>query len=140
MDVTQARGFYEECLATLYVRQQMERMSDYYVPDVISHPEIPGVPAGLVGLELTTRAFFGSFSKLNIHIDAFTQEGDTFRCLLRAEATHSGDFMGIPATGRRVVITADHRIRLHAGRIVECWNEVDPTLLQQQLGAASQAA
>ena len=142
MDASQARSFYEECLATIYVRRQMERMTDYYASDVISHPDIPGLPAGVAGLERVTQGFLGSFSGLSVHFDEFTQEGgDTFRCLLRAEATHSGEFMGIAATGRRVVIVAEHRLRFHAGRIAECWNQVDPALVQKQLsGAGSHAA
>jgi steroid delta-isomerase-like uncharacterized protein len=50
-------------------------------------------------------------------------------------ATHAGEFMGIPATGRRVTLTGIDISRVEDGRIVEHWTECDMLGLLEQLGA-----
>lgn len=141
MDATQAHRFYEECLSTIYVRGQLEHLADYYLPEVAIHPPIPGLPAGIVGMELAMRGFLSSFSSISLHMEDFASEGgDTFRCRVRVETTHSGEFMGLAATGRRVEIVAEHRFRLNGSRIAESWSRADFTHVQRELSASSQAA
>jgi predicted ester cyclase len=48
--------------------------------------------------------------------------------------THTGDFWGIPATGKRVEFTGIYIVRIAGGRIVEHWGEEDGVSLLQQLG------
>ena len=139
MDATQAHRFYEDCLSTTYVRGQLERLTDYYLPEVTTHYPIPGFPAGIAGVELATRSFLASFSNVDLRMEDFTQEGDTFRCKARVEVTHSGEFMGLAPTGRRVEIVAEHRFRLHGGRIAESWSQADVTHVLRELGASTQA-
>jgi predicted ester cyclase len=49
-------------------------------------------------------------------------------------ATHGGELMGIPATGKRVKLTGVSIMRIAGGKIVEEWNEADQMSLMQQLG------
>ncbi len=49
--------------------------------------------------------------------------------------THTGEFMGIPPTGREVEILVIDLVRVEDGRIVEHWNVVDRLGLLQQPGA-----
>jgi predicted ester cyclase len=53
---------------------------------------------------------------------------------------HTGDFSGIPASGREATITGMTVVRLSAGLIVEHWAIVDSLSLMQQLGAIPSAA
>jgi predicted ester cyclase len=48
--------------------------------------------------------------------------------------THTGDFFGIPATGKRVEFTGMYMVRIAGGQIVEHWGEEDGVSLLQQLG------
>jgi len=59
------------------------------------------------------------------------------RVVLRTtnRATHSGDFLGIAATGRRVSFGQIAIYRMADGRIAEIWEEADLWGLMQQLGA-----
>jgi predicted ester cyclase len=54
--------------------------------------------------------------------------------------THRGDFMGMPATGKRVRMTWMVYDRMSGGRIAERWVEQDAVGLLQQLAPAPQAA
>ena len=62
-------------------------------------------------------------------------EGDKVVTRWTAQATHQGDFMGVPATGRRGVAKAIHIHQIVDGRIAVLWEEFDMFGLMQQLGA-----
>jgi steroid delta-isomerase-like uncharacterized protein len=61
-------------------------------------------------------------------------EGDKVVTRWTAQATHLGDFMGIPATGKRVAAKAIHIHQIVDGRIAALWEEFDMFGLMQQLG------
>jgi len=61
-------------------------------------------------------------------------EGDKVVTRWTAQATHRGDFMGIPATGKQVVAKAIHIHQIVDGRIAALWEEFDMFGLMQQLG------
>lgn len=48
---------------------------------------------------------------------------------------HTGEFLGIPPTGRRVSMSGIAIHRVQDGRIVEHWAQIDALGLLQQLGA-----
>jgi predicted ester cyclase len=48
--------------------------------------------------------------------------------------THQGEFMGIPATGKEVVVTGITLARIEEGKIAEEWSQADMLGLMQQLG------
>ena len=50
-------------------------------------------------------------------------------------ATHQGEFMGVPATGKQVTFTGISIMRCANGKNVEAWNQMDLLGLMQQLGA-----
>jgi len=54
---------------------------------------------------------------------------------MRIEMTHTGDFMGIPASGKRVSVVAIGIMRTADGRIAEFWGSPDVMGLMQQIGA-----
>ena len=55
---------------------------------------------------------------------------------LTSSATPTGDFMGVPATGRSYTIGEIHWFRLADGKIAEHWHQHDALGLMKQLGAA----
>lgn len=48
-------------------------------------------------------------------------EADLVTTRKAIHATHSGDFMGIPPTGKKVIINVIDMIRLRQGKYVEHW-------------------
>ena len=62
-------------------------------------------------------------------------EGDKVVTRWMAQATHQGDFMGVPPTGKQVMVKAIHIHRIVDGRIAALWEEFDMFGLMQQLGA-----
>jgi steroid delta-isomerase-like uncharacterized protein len=54
-----------------------------------------------------------------------------------ATMTHSGDGLGVPATGKRVRITGMSIARIVNGKIVEGWDNWDRLAMLEQIGAYS---
>ena len=68
-------------------------------------------------------------------IDQVVVEGDTLACRYRLQATHQGEFMGVPATGNAVVVPGMTMLRFADGKCIERWNQADMLGWLQQLGA-----
>jgi C-1 hydroxylase len=81
--------------------------------------------------------FMEAFAGLHFEVEQLVAEGDLVAARMEATATHQRDFMGIPATGRRIRVTVMGQVRIRDGRIVEHWNVMDELHFMQQLGLAS---
>jgi predicted ester cyclase len=66
-------------------------------------------------------------------IEDVIAEGDKVAVRLTSSATHSGTFMGKPATGKRYTIQEIHIFRFREGQVTEHWHEFDKLSLMQQL-------
>jgi C-1 hydroxylase len=53
----------------------------------------------------------------------------------RVEATHVGEFLGIPATGRRISFDAIRIVKVKGGLITGQWAQLDLWGIHQQLTA-----
>ena len=64
------------------------------------------------------------------------------RVMLRGRftGTHSGEFLGMPPTGKKIAITFMNIDRFAGGKLIEHRAEVDMAGLMQQLGAIPAAA
>ena len=75
-----------------------------------------------------------AFSERLYKTEKFLADGDWAACFGHIEATHSGPFMGIPATGKRVVIPYMDFWRVEDGRIRDNPVSVDFAHVLHQLG------
>lgn len=62
-------------------------------------------------------------------------DGDRVGLLFRVTGTHSGNFFGIPATGKRIDVYEVALLRIVNGQMVEGWYMMDEAELLRQLGA-----
>jgi predicted ester cyclase len=68
-------------------------------------------------------------------IEQVIAEGDRVGLLFRVTATHTGNFFGIPPTGRKVDVYEIAMLRIVGGQMVEGWFMMDEAELLKQLGA-----
>ena len=80
------------------------------------------------------RPFQAAFSDKVCIDEARIAEGEWMAAFGRQEATHSGEFMGIPPTGKRVEIRYMDFWKVRDGRIVNNWVMVDFPHVMRQLG------
>jgi predicted ester cyclase len=67
-------------------------------------------------------------------IEQVIAEGDRVGLLFRVTATHTGNFFGIPPTGKRIDVYEIAFLRIENGQMVEGWFMMDEVALLQQLG------
>src|SRR4030065_2294667 len=80
------------------------------------------------------QAYFTAFPDLHITTDLLVAEGDKVTKVWTANSTHNGEFLGIPATGNRIVIKGIEVFRIADGKIAEVWVNMDNLGMLQQLG------
>ena len=62
-------------------------------------------------------------------------EGDLVVIRWECGGTHTGNLMGVPASGNEVRVTGIDLFRIEDGQIAELWQEQDVLGMMQQIGA-----
>jgi predicted ester cyclase len=75
-----------------------------------------------------------AFTDRAYRTERFIVQGEWASCFGHIEATHSGAFMGIAPTGKRVTIPYMDFWRVEDGRIADNWVSVDFPRVLEQLG------
>lgn len=102
--------------------------------DYVEHFAQPGVPPTREGFKQSAIALKTAFPDLHYAIEDSIQSGDRIVHHLTASGTMKGDFMGVPATGKRATWTEIHIGRVANGRLTEHWGLVDQLGMLVQLG------
>ncbi len=72
---------------------------------------------------------------LNYTEEDMVAEGDKVVTRYTARFTHKGTFLGIPASGKQIVVKGVEINRIESGKIVETWDFMDYMGLMTQVGA-----
>ena len=75
-----------------------------------------------------------AFPDMRFAVTHMVQEDDLVMAHGLFEGTHEGEFMGMPATGRRVSVPFADVVRFRDGMGVEHWGVFDGGMMMQQLG------
>lgn len=109
----------------------------YLRHDLVSAgPEIEGAE----GVASYMASLNAAFPDMRWEIERLVAEGDRVACSYTLAATHLGEFMGIPATGRRISGHAAAILRLADGKIAENWFVADWAGILGQIGALEAVA
>ena len=130
-----------EAIVRRYVEEAWNKGNDavvneLFAPDYVNHGSIPGQPVqdreGMKRVERATRA---ALPDVRYEIAHLVTGEDCVAHHWTATATHAGEFMGVPPTGRRFSAAGMVFTRLRDGKIAEQWRIVDVFGMLQQLGA-----
>jgi steroid delta-isomerase-like uncharacterized protein len=80
------------------------------------------------------KMFWGAFSDSHYTIEDQVGEGDKVATRMTWRATHTGDFQGLPPTGKQIAVSGITITRIKDGKIVEHWPSIDQLGMMQQLG------
>ena len=118
----------------------MAALEELYTPDYVYHG--PGVfgDMDLAAMKQMTPAWYTAFPDGHMAVEDLIAEGDKVVSRFTWRATHQGEFMGVPATGKVVTNTAIIISRVAGGKVVEDWESTDMLGFLQQLGAIPQMA
>src|SRR6516225_11652221 len=102
--------------------------------------EAIGYPRGPEGFKMFRRQVNAAIPDEHIFVTAVRFEGDDIiEADLDISATHTGEeFMGIPATGRKIRFKVHARGRFVDGKMAERWDQVDFADIKRQLTGPTQ--
>ncbi|PKB71657.1 MAG: hypothetical protein BZY87_04610 [SAR202 cluster bacterium Io17-Chloro-G6] len=112
-----------------------EIVDELMSPDFVHHLTDPRLPEGREGIKLLGQSIVAGFPDVHASVQELLADGDKVIERTQTNATHTGEFNGIPPTGRQVGWTEIHIYRLEDGKIAEQWSEIDLLGLLVQLGA-----
>jgi steroid delta-isomerase-like uncharacterized protein len=108
---------------------------ELYDANVALHGFPPNLPPGREGAKVFYDMIWSAFPQPHLTLDDVLIEDDKIACRFTMQATHKGDFMGIPAMGKGITLSGITILRFAGGKCVERWNQADMLGLMQQLGA-----
>jgi steroid delta-isomerase-like uncharacterized protein len=129
----------QNLIQTVWHGQDLVALKDFWTEDCINHA-MPGTDnQGLNVLrdyhESFFKTFFTAFSNVHIKILRQVAEDDQVATHMTTQGTHSGPFLGIPASGKTVSLSSMRIDRFQDGKIAEHWSVADMAGLMQQLQA-----
>ena len=124
------RRMYEE----IFNKKNLGAVEQFYATDWINHNPLPGMAPGIEGMKQQHAMINAAFPDMQVKLEDMVAEGDTVACLWTATATHKGEFMSMPPTGKQVTMKGIHIDRIAGGKIVQTWGLSDALGLMQQLG------
>lgn len=104
--------------------------------DVVDHTPRPGQTPGRQPLLDAVAGFAAGFADLEVTVERDLAEGDLVVQYGVMSSTNTGEWMGLPATNRRVRVPWMDMHRVVDGKITESWHLEDVGMLQQ-LGVTS---
>ena len=115
-------------------KNDLTTFSEQLAPDIAVH--LPGMPGPLnreALIQMMNVMFSGLTQRQHVFEDQIA-EGDKVATRVTLHTVHTGEFQGLPATGKQIAVpqTAIHRIQ--NGKIVEVWVSSDDVGMMQQLG------
>jgi len=122
------RRFYERAVAGDLGCLEEILASDYVDHNVTTSVKGPGVARERI---LGVR---GAFPDLMLQVTDQIAEGDRVVSVVVARGTHTGEWRGIPPTGRTIDMKGINIDRIAGGRIVEHWGHADLLGILVQLG------
>ena len=106
-----------------------ELMDDEFV----NHEAPPGTPPGLGSVTVFMNMLFHAFSDQRWTINEVIAEGDLVAIHCIHSGRHTGNFFGLPATGRQFAYKQMHLIGMRNGKGLEHWAVRDEAALMRQL-------
>ena len=110
-------------------------IADVFAEDYAHHdPANPDVIVGRQGVENHINTLRGAFPDIAFEVEDMVVDGEKICIRWTAHVTHTGDYFGIPPTGKSANITGMNTWHMRDGKAVEGWVNRDDFGLLQQLG------
>lgn len=115
-------------------QERQDVVDEIFAADAILHDPFTGTSRGAEAFKGLLGIFDTAFPHHRVVVERAIAEGDYVAVLHTHYATHNGPFLGMPATGKSVVVNALELFRFADGRIAEFWRKDDDASLLMQLG------
>jgi len=123
------RGLYDAINAG-----NLTALADALADDVVEHEEIPGLTPDKAGVIQFFKTTIGAMQGFRMSVNEIIAEGDRVSVLGSATGKHTGEYMGIPATGKDLTVPFSDYFRVENGKVAEHWGVMDSGAMLMQMG------
>ena len=113
-------------------RGDLDALADFWSPDLVHHTRTQA--HGFADTKRIVADIMRAFPDMQFQIDDLIAEGDRVVTRMTWRGTHSGPYMGSPATGKTINCVLIGIARVAEGKIVEHWGVTDELHMMQQMG------
>ena len=128
------RRYFDEVLSAGNLQVIEELISPHYASHYPAGYELGGGPEDVRQIVVGVRK---AFPDVHFTVDDLIAEGEKVVCRWTFQGTQEGDFMGIPASGRKAAVMGIAVYRVVNEQIVEAWFTWDALGLMRQLGVGA---
>jgi predicted ester cyclase len=117
----------------VFNQRNLDALAEIVAPDVVAH--IPGYEPlrGLEAVHQWAASYLAAFDS-HLTVEDVVAEGDKVVLRFTVRATHRGEYLGVPPTGRQVTFPEISLTRYAEGKAREFWLMLDSLGVMQQLG------
>lgn len=127
------RTLYEE----VWNKRRLELVDEIISPSHALHdPNVSGSAIGPEAYKRQVARFVAGFPDLRFSIEDTVAENDKLVVAWTISGTHKGEFMGIPATNRKISVDGITINHIVSGKIMDSYISYDALGMIQQLGVA----
>ena len=113
--------------------KDMATIESLIADDFVDNDAKPGMAPGRQGMIDMMGMFVGAFPDLNVVVDHWVAEGDLVAGVMTTKGTQTGEFMGMPASGKKFSVREIHMVRVANGKMAEHWGLANEMSMMQQL-------
>jgi steroid delta-isomerase-like uncharacterized protein len=128
------RAVVQRFLEEVINQGRLEQANEIVAEDFVELDPLPGQRQGREGLKEVIGMLRAAFPDMHWVVDEMIAEGEKVVTRFRWTGTQRGMFMGIPATGRSVVVKGVVIDRIVGGMMTDSRILMDTMALMQQLG------
>jgi len=114
----------------------LSALRDIVALGAVDHDPAPDQGTGPEGFIKFFTMLRSAFPDLKIAVEHMVADEENVAFAYTVTGTHSGDFLGVPATGRQIKARGMQITRFENGKQVERWGSSDELGILQQIGAA----
>lgn len=105
--------------------------------DFVEHEGFPGLPTtGPKAVQAAMEMFTGAFPDIQFAPEDMFAKGDKVAIRGTISGTNTGEFMGMPPTGKSISIGFIDILEIHDDQATAHWGQTDQMAMMQQLGLA----
>lgn len=113
----------------------IEGFGSLLADDFVEHEELPGFASTKQGTLGFFRMMRAAFPDMRMNVEDVIAGGEKAVARVVVNATHEGEFMGVPPAGKSIDVKLIDIMRFDdAGLVCEHWGIIDMLSLVQQLG------
>jgi steroid delta-isomerase-like uncharacterized protein len=125
------RRLYEE----IWNKRKVELVSEIISPShALQAPVVPGSAVGPEAYKRMLMLFFAGYPDLHFQVEDIIAEADKVVACWTLAGTHKGEYLGIPATNKKVSVDGITIHHIANGKIMDSYSNWDALGMMQQLG------